>query len=35
MSTYIKEKLLVAASALLLSSAHKAFVFSEINPVPS
>ena len=35
MSSYIEEKLLVAASTLSLSSAHKAFVFSEINPVPS
>ena len=34
MSSYTEEKLFVAASALWLSSTHKASVFSEINPVP-
>ena len=34
MSSYIEEKLLVAAAALSLSSTYKASVFSEINHVP-
>ena len=34
MSSYIEEKLFVAASALSLSSTYKGSVFSEINPVP-
>ena len=34
MSSYIEEKLFVAASALSLCSTCKASVFSEINPVP-
>ena len=34
MSSYINEKIFVAASALSLSSSYKASVFSETNPVP-
>ena len=34
MSSYIEEKLFVAASTLSLSSTYKASFFSEINPVP-
>ena len=34
MSSYIEEKVFVAASAHSLSSTYKASVFSEINPVP-
>ena len=34
MSSYIEERLCVAASTLSLVSTYKAAVFSEINPVP-
>ena len=34
MSSYIEEKLFVAASVLSLCSTYKASVFSEINPIP-
>ena len=34
MSSYIEEKLFVAASALSLSSTYKATIVSEINPIP-
>ena len=34
MSSYIEEKLFVAASAFLLSSKYKASTFSENNPIP-